>query len=142
MPRVKIYVKCLNQQEKNDLLGLLRAAGHEAILDEDHEVIGIAPEAEVPDEDVLIVLINAACEADPDLDRALMQAAGTNCRVIGIWPEGETTGKVPAALDRYGWDIVTWNPKKLREAIEEAPAQWETVEGAPRAEPPTKRNRC
>jgi hypothetical protein len=147
MPRVKIYTKCLSEKEKESLLLLLREAGYEVvILEDDDEDVAIAPDQGEIDEDlaeeVLVVLLNPACEADPELKKAAARAVQTGSRVIGVWPEGATHGKVPAALEKHGSDVVTWNPTKLRDAIEEMSAQWETTAGAPRAEPYTKRNRC
>jgi hypothetical protein len=151
MTKVKIYLKCLSQQEKEALLKLLQEAGYEVIVAEEEdearsEEVGIAPDqgegAKAPVNDVLVVLINEACAADPDLEKAVRRAARANCRVIGLWPKDQTTGRFPPVLEKLGSDVVTWNSRKLRDAIEEASAQWETTAGAPRAAPPTKRNRC
>lgn len=148
MPRIKIYTKCLNKKEKDSLLLLLREAGYAVVIleEDDDENVAIAPDQGEVDEDlieeVLVVLLSPACAADPELKKAATRAVQTGCRVIGVWPEGAAHGKVPAALEKHGSDIVTWNPTKLRDAIEETSAQWETATGAPRAEPYTKRNRC
>jgi hypothetical protein len=147
MRRIKIYTKCLSEKEKESLLLLLREAGYEVVvLEEDDENIAIAPDQGEVDEDligeVLVVLLSPACEADPELKKAAARAVHTGARVIGVWPEGATHGKVPAALEKHGSDVVTWNPTKLRDVIEGTSAQWETTAGAPRAEPYTKRNRC
>jgi hypothetical protein len=145
MPKVKVYLKCLDEVEKRALLALLKEAGFEVIEDEDD--LALVPDQaeieEVKPEEVLIVLINDACASDVELEKATQQAVSSRRRVIGVWPKNKSHGKVPAALEKYGADVVTWNSGKLRKAVaEEVPAQWETTTGVPRAEPRTPRNRC
>ncbi len=151
MRKIKAYVKCLNEQEKKALLLLLKEGGYEAevLEDEDEqaeEEISITPgqsgDAGMPSDEVLVVLINPACHEDTELGKVVRAAARAACRVVGIWPKGESKGKVPRVLEGLGSEVITWDPKRVRNAVEGAAAQWETTAGAPRAEPPTKRNRC
>ena len=95
MPTVKIYVKGLNKQQKQELISLLEEAGYTVIvleedleLEEDAELEApaVAPDGEEPSDEVLIVLITPASEA-PDFKKAVTKAARRGHRVIGIWPK-------------------------------------------------------
>jgi hypothetical protein len=153
MPKVKIYAKCLEEREKQALIALLREAGFEAAFVEDEAELEkefelLAP-ATAPDsepvlrvEDVLIVLITPPCVADDAFDNVVKTSSRKGGRVIGIWPEGAKGGNVPPALDDHGYDVISWDARKLRQAVDDLPAQWETPAGTPRAQPITKRNRC
>lgn len=150
MPTVKIYVKGLNKQQKQELISLLEEAGYTVIvleedleLEEDAELEApaVAPDGEEPSDEVLIVLITPASEA-PDFKKAVTKAARRGHRVIGIWPKNETTGRVPTVLEDYGSSVIPWDLVKLRQAVREPEPQWETPAGTPRAQPVTKRHRC
>jgi hypothetical protein len=146
MPKVRIYRKLLKAADEEALLQLLELAGCELVEAEEAETEepGIAPDQveAAPADEVLIVLINPGCEPDTDLEIEVRGAADVGCRVIGVWPRGTSTGKVPPALEKYGSDIISWSPETVREAVDGSSPQWETPAGTPRAEPVTKRNRC
>jgi hypothetical protein len=154
MPKVRIYAKCLKDSEKQALISLLKEAGFEAVFIEDEAEIeeeyelsapAMAPDSTEPIvsvEDALIVLITSACVADNSFKKAVTTASKKGCRVIGVWPPDEKVETVPPPLEDYGYDVISWNAQKVRQAVQGPPAQWETPAGTPRAEPVTKRNRC
>ncbi len=145
MPRVRIYRKWLTDAELKALVDLLEEIGCLVLLEADEEgEPGIAPDEseDTGAEEVLIVLISPDCDSDADLELEALRSAGAGCRIIGLWPKDIRTRKVPKALEKYGSDVVTWDPEKLRQSLQGSQAQWETPAGTPRAAPITKRNRC
>jgi hypothetical protein len=145
MPKVRIFLNDLTEDEKAALVALLEEAGCELFVEtEADEEVSLAPEEEHrQDVEVVVVLITPACSGNHGLASTARRLAGSGGRLIGIWPKGEINGQVPEALNKYGADVVSWDPVKIARAIGQTePALWETPQGSPRPEPPTERNRC
>lgn len=152
MARVIIFkYPNLTPDEITALLALLAAAGVECDSEmELEEIEALLADAEEnherengdPAEWVLIVILNPECDGDRGLSQAAGKIARAGGRVIGIWPRGDSEGRVPAAIERYGSDTVPWDAEKVRVAISGETVSWSMPTGMPRSEPITRRNKC
>ena len=137
MKRVRIFLTGLTEQQKQDLIALLRDAGyHVELVGEEppEELIALVPEDLELQEDILIVLLDETCVNQKALQTEARRLAGGGGRLIGVWPKGVRKEKVPPTLEKYGADVVSWDPAKVAAAIEQKKEpQWETSEGAQRA---------
>ena len=148
----------INEEVRAALVALLLEAGYEVADEDDHpkdspgeadgemEDTGGEPEG-LPDEDnddVGVVVLAPECLEDLVLGDAVQEAVSRGCRVIGIWPQGSTDGRLPRAIEDYGASTVPWDPARLRDAIRPATSSpdWSTPDAQPRPQPPTKRNKC
>ena len=91
---------------------------------------------------MLLVILTPECDADDRLSEAAGKVARGGGRVIGVWPRASGSGRVPAAIERYGSDTVPWDAEKVRIAVSGETVSWSTPRGAPRPEPITRRNKC
>lgn len=116
--------------------GLLAAAG--LALD------GELPPANAPaclnPHAVLLVLLDASLDADAGFEAAMVAAANTGRRIIGLWPK-VSDGEAPAAFKKYSSDQVAWDAARLRKAIcgMDDPS-YDTPAGTPQDAPKTDRN--
>jgi hypothetical protein len=127
MKKVRIY-KMPKGAMKAELTALLKVAGC-VIVEEDDECFA------------LIVLLDEYLLEDEYLAEALLDAARADCRVVGIWPKGTTSGKIPDCYEDYRSSTVIWDPTRLRDALAGSP-QHDASTGTPIAYPKTRRNKC
>jgi hypothetical protein len=170
MPQVHV-LGSVDDETREALLKLLAEAGCELVDvevgddpaggedDPDGEEDPEAPETDAPvptdddaaaedavpsGEEVGVLVLSPECLADEALERVMQGAATRGCRVVGIWPPGTQDETLPRAFEDYGGDTVTWDAGRLRGAIarQDTGPGWLKPDARPRAERPTKRNKC
>ncbi|MDX8501908.1 hypothetical protein RFM99_26275 [Mesorhizobium sp. VK4C] len=85
----------------------------------------------------MVILICPETEAKAYID-VIAYAGKTGKEVIGVWPEGQTAGKIPAALDREGDGVVT--PNDLTKVPPDKESTWQLPDGRKRAKQKTPRH--
>jgi hypothetical protein len=143
MRRIRLYTA--QSELAAEVAGLLREAGcggldadfPDELRDEDK-----GDDGDDGNEDVLLVILRPDLAGDNRLDEALREAAAKCFQIVGIWPEGSTSGAAPASMKKYGFAQVPWDAEALRHVICSSVPDRRTPQGQPEAEVQTKRNTC
>lgn len=142
MRRLRILTKLLTSEEIAALAALAAASGFAPDEIEMVPVIG-APLANCDDENILILLSEAACAA-PDLEDNVKQVSNGARRAICVWPddaEGEI--ETPAWARKYAYSVVPWDAEKLKAAAaDDDMLIFEMPSGAVMPKVYTERNMC
>lgn len=88
--------------------------------------------------DVVVILICPETEAE-DYVGVIVYAGRTGKQVIGVWPEGQTSGTIPAAINREGDGVET-----LDDLTKASPAKepvWQLPDGKQREKQKTPRHK-
>jgi hypothetical protein len=141
MVKIEILGHGLTDEVKEKLIELLHSSGCE---DRYIEVVQTIPDPDPDcDDEIVVVFATPDVCADPNLEGELTQAQNGGRRAICIWPEGSTTGEVPAAAAKYAYSIVPWDSHKLKKVVADDDFTcFETPTGEPLPTVETERNLC
>ena len=128
-----------------DLADAEELLADDEVEDAEAEELEDDAEPEVADEtdgrdDVLVVVVTPECVDDENVDKAVRRTLKGGGQVVGVWPEGSTGGKVPAAIERFGGSAVPWNVERIRDAIRRGVSMWRNPDDTFRPDEKTKRN--
>ena len=91
----------------------------------------------------VIVLIGKDTHNRPWVDWEIRKANELGKRIVGVFAWGGTEADVPPAFNDYGDALVSWNPERIIDAIEDKVSPFEQPDGRPREAPyAPSRSRC
>jgi len=88
--------------------------------------------------EIVVILICPETEA-ADYVAVIVYAGKTGKRVIGVWPEDQTAGAIPAAINREGDGVVTL--EDLTKIMPEKETVWQLPDGKERPKQKTPRHK-
>lgn len=92
---------------------------------------------------VLVVVLSEAVDSDDELGKAVMRCAGSNVRIVGVWPAGASdNAQPPKCIEDFGYTSSPWKPEEVSREITGKAPEWPKPDGTPRPDPKTKRNKC
>lgn len=124
--------------EVSQLKALITKAGCEVVSDKGKpaEYEKCAKEA-----DVLVVLICAETDGDPDIDKLIAATSRAGKRVVGVWVPNAGVTDIPPGIHKHADAAITLDVDAIRNSICGGKPMWTTSNGTPRKAPTTPRHK-